>query len=145
MSEEIVEILLVEDSLIDARLTITALRKGGLKHRLTLIRDGAQATEFLFRRRRFAQAPRPDLILLDMLLPKKTGLELLAEVGEDNDLKKIPVVVLTATEDHHTERQCRKHGVEHYIPKPVNVEKFLGVVKKLKHHWHHDLILPSLE
>jgi CheY-like chemotaxis protein len=139
------EILLVEDSLIDARLTIAALRKGGLKHRLTLTRDGAEATEFLFRRGRFAQAPRPDLILLDVVLPKKSGLELLAEVREDDDLKKIPVVVLTAAEDGDTEEQCRNHGVEHYIPKPVNVDKFLGVVKKLKHHWHHDLILPSLE
>jgi len=139
------EILLVEDSLMDARLTIAALRKGGLKHRLTLTRDGEDATEFLFRRGRFALAPRPDLILLDMLLPKRSGLELLADVGENEDLKKIPVVVLTASEDDDTKQQCRKHGVEHYIPKPVNMDKFLGVVKKLKHHWHHDLILPSLE
>lgn len=139
------EILLVEDSLIDARLTIAALRKGGLKHRLTLTRDGAEATEFLFRRGRFALAPRPDLILLDVVLPKKSGLEVLAEVREDSDLKKIPVVVLTAAEDDDTRDQCTNHGVEHYIRKPVNLDKFLEVVKKLKHHWHHDLILPSLE
>lgn len=139
------EILLVEDSLIDARLTIAALRKGGLKHRLTLTRDGAEATEFLFRRGRFAQAPRPDLILLDVVLPKKSGLEVLAEVREDGDLRKIPVVVLTASEDDDTRDQCRNHRVEHYIPKPVNLDKFLEVVKKLKHHWHNDLILPSLD
>jgi len=139
------EILLVEDSVIDARLTIVALRKGGLKHRLTLTRDGAEATEFLFRRGRFAQAPRPDLILLDVVLPKKSGLEVLAEVREDDDLKKIPVVVLTAAEDDDTKYQCERHSVEHYIPKPVNLDKFLEVVKKLKHHWHNDLILPSLE
>lgn len=139
------EILLVEDSLIDARLTIAALRKGGLKHRLTLTRDGAEATEFLFRRGRFGQAPRPDLILLDLVLPKRNGLEVLAEVREDDDLRKIPVVVLTAAEDDDTKDQCKNHGVKHYIRKPVKVDEFLDVVKKLKHHWHYDLILPSLE
>lgn len=139
------EILLVEDSLIDARLTIAALRKGGLKHRLTLARDGAEAADFLFRRGRFALAPQPDLILLDLVLPKKSGLELLAEVREDDDLKNIPVVVLTAAEDDDTKDRCRNHSVEHFIPKPVNLDKFLQVVRKLKHHWHHDLILPSLE
>jgi len=139
------EILLVEDSLIDARLTIGALKEGGLQHRLTLVRDGAEATEFLFRNGRFAQAPRPDLILLDLLMPKKSGLEVLAELREDNDLKKIPVVVLTAAEDDDTKDKCRQFGVENYITKPVDYDKFLTVVKKLKHHWHHDLVLPSLE
>jgi CheY-like chemotaxis protein len=74
------EILLVEDSLLDARLTIHALRRGGLPHRLTLILDGAEAMEFLLQEGRFALAPRPDLILLDLLLPKKSGLEILADL-----------------------------------------------------------------
>ncbi len=140
-----IEILLVEDSLIDARLTIGALREGNLQHRLTLVRDGAEATDFLFQNGRFAHAPRPDLILLDLLMPKKSGLEVLAELGEDGDLRRIPVVVLTAAEDDNTKDKCRHFGVENYITKPVDFDKFLAVVKKLKHHWHHDLILPSLE
>ena len=139
------EILLAEDSLIDARLTIRALKQGGLPHRLTLVRDGAEALEFLFRRGRFAQAPRPDLILLDLLMPEKTGLEVLAELRQDEDLKKIPVVVLTAAEDDDTRNQCRRLGVEHYVTKPADYNKFLEVIRKLRHVWHHDLILPSLE
>jgi CheY-like chemotaxis protein len=139
------EVLLVEDSVIDARLTMGALREGGLQHRLTLVRDGAEATEFLFRTGRFAQAPTPDLILLDLLMPKKNGLEVLAELSEDDDLRKIPVIVLTAAEDDKTKDKCRHFGVENYITKPVDFAKFSEVVRKLKHHWHHDLILPSLE
>lgn len=139
------EILLAEDSLLDARLTIGALRQGGLQHRLTLVRDGAEATEFLFRSGRFAQAPRPDLILLDLLMPKRSGLEVLGELREDNDFERIPVVVLTAAEDDDTKDKCRRFGVENYITKPVDYDKFLAVVKKLKHHWHHDLILPSFQ
>ena len=74
------EILLVEDSLVDARLTIGALEHGGFRHRLTLVRDGEEALEFIFQRGKFAQAPRPDLILLDLMLPRKSGLEVLNEV-----------------------------------------------------------------
>ncbi len=74
------EILLVEDGLVDARLTIGALQHGGFRHRLTLVRDGEEALEFVFQRGKFALAPRPDLILLDLMLPKRSGLEVLHEV-----------------------------------------------------------------
>jgi CheY-like chemotaxis protein len=139
------EILLVEDSLTDARLAIEALKRGGLQHRLTLIRDGQEALEFLFRTGRFAQAPRPDLILLDLLLPKRNGLEVLTEVRGDYELKDIPVVILTATDDEHTQAKCELYDVEHYIKKPVNFDKFLEVVRKLRKHWRRDLILPALD
>ena len=79
----------------------------------------------------------------NIIEPKRTDTNI--RYYTDNDLKKIPVVVLTATEDDHTKDQCANQGVEHYIRKPVNLDKFLEVVKKLKHHWLHDLILPSLE
>src|SRR5689334_18834149 len=93
------EILLVEDGLLDARLTIDALKGGNLQHRLTLVRDGAEALEFLKKEGRFARAPTPDLVLLDLMLPKKTGLEVLAELRSAAEFQELPVVVLTASED----------------------------------------------
>src|SRR6185437_4800433 len=89
------EILLVEDGLVDARVTIAALRKGMIQHRLTLNRDGLEAMEFLRQEGKFARAPRPDLILLALCLPKKDGREVLAEIKADDSLRSIPVVVMT--------------------------------------------------
>jgi CheY-like chemotaxis protein len=139
------EILLVEDSLLDARLTIAALRQGSLQHRLTLVRDGAEALEFLLNEGRFARAPRPDLILLDLLLPKRDGLSVLEEIHNNFELKGLPVVVLTGAENEHTRARCASFGVEHYLTKPVNFVRFLDVVKDFKSHWHQDLILPTLD
>ena len=137
------EVLLVEDSLTDARLTIGALQRGMSQHRLTLVRDGAEAVEFLRQDGVFARAPRPDLILLDLFLPKKDGLEVLSEIKADYDLKDIPVVILTSSEAQEDRSRCELLHVDSYITKPVNVEKFLAVVKKLKHHLQADVIVPS--
>lgn len=139
------EILLVEDSLIDARLTIGALRRGGLQHRLTLILDGGEAMQFLLQEGRFRQAPRPDLILLDLLLPHKSGLDILQDLRGNPQLSDIPVVILTASEDQETRERVESLQVEHFLQKPVNFDRFLQMVKQLKHHWHHDLILPALD
>ncbi|MBP86403.1 MAG: response regulator [Planctomycetaceae bacterium] len=139
------EILLVEDSLMDAHVTINALREGLTQHRLTLIRDGAEALEFVHQSGRFAKAPRPDLILLDLMLPKKCGTEVLDELKADYSLKKIPVVVLTASEDEADKVKCQMLHVDAFITKPVNLDKFLGVVKQLKRFWLNDVILPSLD
>ena len=89
------EILMVEDSLMFARVTMAALKGGNVKHRMTWLTDGVSASDFLFRRGRFKRAPRPDLLLLDLCLPKKDGRELLAEIKSDDDLRSIPVVVMT--------------------------------------------------
>lgn len=139
------EVLLVEDSLPDARLTMGALRSGNVPHRLTLVRDGEEALEFLFREGRFARAPRPDLVLLDLLLPKRDGLEVLAEMRARDDLQTVPVVVLTSSEDEEDRLKSETLGVDSYITKPVDFEKFLGVVKQLRHRWRHDLVLPAME
>lgn len=146
MSNQIVgrpmEILLVEDGLMDARVTIEALRGGGIQHRLTLIRDGEEALAFLHQSGHFARAPRPDLILLDLMLPKKCGVEVLTELRSDPLLKSIPVVVLTASDAADDRTRCELLEVDSYITKPVNLQKFLAVVRQLKRFWLDDVILP---
>jgi CheY-like chemotaxis protein len=139
------EILLVEDSLFYARFTIEALQKGGIQHRLTLIFDGQEALEFLRRQGKFANAPRPDLILLDLQLPKKSGLEVLEELRGDFKLQNIPVVVMTSSESLGDMQECERLGVESYITKPVDLQKFLAVVKELKDCWRTDLLLPVMD
>jgi CheY-like chemotaxis protein len=137
------EILLVEDGLVDARITMSSLSSAAIQHRLTLIRDGAEAMTFLRREGRFARAPRPDLILLDLMLPKKNGIEVLAELRADEQLRRIPVVVLTSSDDEEDRARCASFHVDSYITKPVNQQKFLSVVKELKRFWLDDIILPS--
>ena len=138
------EILLVEDSLVFARITIAALKKGGLSHRLTLVVDGVEALEFLRREGKFARAPRPDLVLLDLGLPKKDGREVLAEIKSDDNLSSIPVVIMTASEHEEDIRECERLGVDAYITKPVDLGKFIDLVKQLKNAWSDDLVLPVL-
>lgn len=136
------EILLVEDSLVDARFTMASLKQGDIRHRLTLVRDGEEALAFLRREGVFARAPRPDLILLDLLLPKLNGLDVLAAARGDEALRDIPVVVLTAAADAEYREQCELLGVEGYITKPVELDKFLRIVRELKDHWRGDLLIP---
>lgn len=138
------EILLVEDSLVFARITIGALKKGGVSHRLTLVVDGVEALEFLRRQGPFSRAPRPDLVLLDLGLPKKDGKAVLAEIRADEELRTIPVVVMTASDDQHDMEECERLGVDCYINKPVDLDKFIGLVKQLKNSWSADLILPAV-
>lgn len=137
------EILLVEDSLVDARLTIEALRRGGIKHRLTIVRDGQEAMEFLHQQGHFARAPRPDLILLDLQLPKKDGRDVLAEVKADLDLQSIPVVILSASQAHEDLLRSELLRVEGYMVKPIDLVKFVQLVRQLKDYWHADVILPT--
>jgi two-component system, chemotaxis family, response regulator Rcp1 len=137
------EILLVEDNLSDARLAIESLRDGQIKHRLTLICDGEEAYEFLNREGRFARAPRPDLILLDLELPKKGGRELLDEIKHDEPLRSIPVVVLTASRIHEEILRAEHLQVESYITKPLALDKFLEVVRQLRRFWLTDMIVPT--
>ena len=133
------EILLVEDNLADARLSIEALKQGQVKHRLTLVRDGEEAMVFLHRQGVFARAPRPDLILLDLYLPKKDGWEVLTEIKSHFDLQRIPVVVLTASKAHEDLLRSRTLKVDSYMTKPVELDKFLAAVKELNRFWLAEL------
>lgn len=138
------EILLVEDGLVDARVTIGALKKGQIQHRMTLILDGAEALEFLHQNGKFARAPRPDLILLDLGLPKIDGRQVLQEVKADETLSSIPVVIMTGSDDEEDRVHSEMLGVDAFITKPVDFEKFLTVIRQLKRYLHADLILPAL-
>lgn len=126
------EIMLVEDSLLDARLTIEALRRCRIHHRLSLFRDGGEAIEFLSRSGVFSRAPRPDVILLDLILPKIDGVELLRELRSTSSLHTIPVVVLTSSDAGEDQLRCEELGVTNYIRKPFHEEKFLAVIRHLK-------------
>ena len=139
------EVLLVEDNLVDARVTIEALKEGDVPCRVSLVVDGEEAMKFLCREGVFARAPRPDLILLDMQLPKKDGPRVLAEIRETEELKRIAVVVLTASRVHKAILEAQKLYVDGYMVKPVNLEQFLGVVKALRQSWLAEIILPPLD
>jgi CheY-like chemotaxis protein len=136
------EILLVEDSLTSARVTIGALKRGQVQHRLTWLTDGSEALEFLDRSGKYARAPRPDLILLDLELPGRDGREVLAEVKGDESLRSIPIVVLTSSTAEEDVETTRRLEVEGYMTKPVDLEKFLSLVRQLERFWHADMILP---
>lgn len=138
------EILLVEDSLTSARVTIGALKRGQVQHRLTWLTDGAEAVEFLERSGKYARAPRPDLILLDLELPGRDGREVLAEIKADDSLCSIPIVVLTSSTAEEDVETTRRLEVEGYMTKPVDLEKFLSLVRQLERFWHADMILPTV-
>lgn len=137
------EVLLVEDSLIDARVAYAALEQAKFRHRLTWVRDGADALEFLRQQGRYLHAPRPDLLLLDLRLPGLDGLEVLEKLREEFNLTTIPVVVLTGSDSREDMQACRAHGVEHYITKPVDVNQFVDVVRELKTCWREGIVLPA--
>ena len=138
------EILLVEDSRTFASITMCALKRGQVDHRLTWLRDGQDALDFLFRHGRFVHAPRPDLILLDLGLPKVDGRELLARIKRDDQLQQIPVVVMTVSEDEEDLLYCERLQVERYLTKPIDLDKFLRLVEELKSYWLDDVVLPTV-
>lgn len=137
------EILLVEDNRQDARLAIEALRDGGIKHRLTLIPNGHEAMMFLHREQRFARAPRPDLILLDLNLPGRDGRDVLLEVKRDYLLKEIPLVILTSSPYEEDQLRGELLHVDGYMTKPLDTRKFIELVRDLMAFLDDDVILPT--
>jgi CheY-like chemotaxis protein len=140
---EPIEILLVEDSPDDADLTIEALRDGRVRNRITHVEDGLDAMAFLRREGRHADAPRPDLILLDLNLPRKSGREVLAEVKQDPDLRRIPVVIMTSSDDEKDILAAYNLYVNCYVTKPVDLDQFITVVKSIEHFWFSIVKLPA--
>jgi len=137
-----VEILLVEDNPGDERLTREALREGKVYHNLHWVKDGVQAMEFLRRQGKYANVPRPDIVLLDLNLPKKDGREVLEEIKTDEDLKRIPVVVLTTSKAEEDVLRTYNLHANCYVTKPVDLEKFIVVVKSIDVFWLTVVTLP---
>jgi chemotaxis family two-component system response regulator Rcp1 len=137
-----IEILLVEDNRADVRLTREALTEGKVRNNLHVAPDGIVALEMLRQKGPSAKAPRPDLILLDLNLPKMNGRELLAEIKKDESLRQIPVVVLTTSEDEEDIVRSYELHANCYVVKPVGLEQFLEVVRQIDSFWLEVVKLP---
>jgi two-component system, chemotaxis family, response regulator Rcp1 len=142
VSSRPVEVLLVEDNPADVRLTREALRDGKVRNNLHVVSDGAAALDFLSRRGPYADAPVPDLILLDLNLPKKDGREVLAEIKADPALCTIPVVVLTTSEAEEDILKSYRLHANCYVTKPVGLEQFIQVVQQIDSFWLEIVKLP---
>jgi two-component system, chemotaxis family, response regulator Rcp1 len=140
-----IEILLVEDNPGDIRLTKEALKEAKVLNTLTVVQDGVEALTCLRRQGQYTDAKRPDLILLDLNLPKKDGREVLAEIKNDEALKFIPVVILTTSQDEQDVLKSYGLHANCYITKPVELEQFISVVKAIEDFWLGIVILPAGE
>ncbi len=137
-----IEILLVEDNPGDVRLTQEALKDGKVLNNLLAVGDGVEAMAFLHREGRFARAKRPDVILLDLNLPKKDGREVLAEIKADPTLMRTPVVVLTSSKAEKDILQAYNLHANSYIIKPVDLDQFIAVIKSIEDFWLTIVKLP---
>jgi chemotaxis family two-component system response regulator Rcp1 len=137
-----IDILLIEDNPGDVRLTKEALHDANVLNTLTVAVDGVEALAALRREGRFADAPRPDIILLDLNLPRKDGREVLAEIKEDPSFRRIPVVVLTTSKAEEDVLRTYNLHANCYITKPVDLEQFITVVKSIEDFWFTVVRLP---
>jgi chemotaxis family two-component system response regulator Rcp1 len=138
-----IEILLVEDSPGDVRLTREALLDAKVHNNLSVVSDGVEALAFLRREGTYAEVSQPDLILLDLNLPKKDGREVLAEIKRDPVLKRIPVVVLTTSEAEQDILESYELHANCYVTKPVDLDQFIRVVRSIEDFWLAIVKLPS--
>lgn len=137
-----IEILLVEDSPADVRLTKEALKEEKIHNNLSVVNDGVEAMAFLHRQGKYSKAARPDLILLDLNLPKKDGREVLKEIKSDKELKAIPVVVLTISKAEEDVIKSYNLHANCYITKPIDLNQFAKVVKTIQDFWLTIVKLP---
>lgn len=138
-----VEFLLAEDNPGDVRLTREALRESKISNNLNVVPDGVEAMAFLRREGQYADAPRPDVILLDLNLPKKDGREVLAEVKVDPNLRLIPVVIITSSEAEQDVLKTYELHANCYVTKPVDLEQFIKVIQSIETFWLTIVTLPS--
>ena len=137
-----INILLVEDNPGDARLTMEALRDAKVRNELSVVVDGVEAMAFLRRENGYAGAPRPDLILLDLNLPRKDGREVLEEIKQDKNLQRIPIAVLTTSQAEKDILTSYDLHANCYITKPVDLDEFMRVVKGIEEFWLSIVKLP---
>jgi two-component system response regulator len=144
MPFEAIEILLVEDNPGDVRLTKEALKDSKLHNNLHVVEDGVEALAFLRREGEYSAMPTPDIILLDLNLPRKSGREVLEEIKNDETLKRIPVVVLTTSDDESDILASYNLHANCYITKPVDLSRFITIVKNIKDFWFTIVKLPPV-
>ena len=137
-----IEILLVEDNLADVRLTAEALKEGNMGSRLNVCRNGIEAMAFLKHEGEYSEAPRPDLILLDLNLPRMDGRDVLTEIKSDDSLGRIPVVILTTSLSEDDIIQSYDLRANCYIQKPVDLEHFIKVIHIIEEFWFKVVALP---
>ena len=137
-----VEILLVEDNPADVRLVREALKESKILNNLSVVEDGVEAMDFLRKKGKYASSVRPDLILLDLNLPKKNGREVLAEVKSDEKLKRLPVVIMTVSDDEKDILLTYNAHANCYIKKPLDFDKFSQVVHAIENFWFTIVCLP---
>jgi chemotaxis family two-component system response regulator Rcp1 len=142
MPERVIDLLLVEDSAADVRLMREALRDSKVVSRLTVATDGVEALALLRLLDRHVVIPRPDLILLDLNLPKKSGRAVLAEIKKDSNLKSIPVIVITSSSAEEDVLQCYNLHANCYITKPLEFGNYVKVIKAIEHFWTGIVTLP---
>lgn len=140
---EPIEILMVDDSMGDVRLAQEALKEARVANRLSIVHDGEQAMAFLRREDGYGDAPRPDLVLLDLNMPRMDGREVLAQIKGDPDLRTIPVVVLTTSEAEADIVKAYDLHANAYITKPVDLEAFLDAVRVVEEFWLTVVRLPG--
>ena len=138
-----IEILLVEDNPGDIILTIDALKEGKVLNNVNVVKDGEQALEYLRKQGNYSSSSIPDIILLDLNLPKKSGLQVLQEIKNDKDLKKIPVVILTSSAADEDVIIAYDNYVNCYIRKPVDLNSFMEVINKIEDFWLSFVKLPN--
>lgn len=137
-----IEILLIEDNPGDIRLTVEAFKEIKLLNNLYVVEDGIEAIAYLKNEGKYKKQPRPDLILLDLNLPKKDGREVLGEIKKDNDLKRIPVIILTISQADEDIITTYNLHANCYVNKPINMEQFVKVVKSIGDFWFSIVKLP---
>ncbi len=137
-----IEILLVEDNPGDARLAKEALKDSKLRNNLRVVNDGVEAMDFLYQRGKFVDSLRPDLILLDLNLPRKDGREVLAEIKTSDGLKRIPVVIVTISRAEEDILRTYDLHANCYISKPLDLDQFIKVVKSIEDFWLTIVKLP---
>jgi len=137
-----IEVLMVEDNPGDVRLTREALKGGKVLHHMHVVEDGVAALDFLYRRPPYQEVPRPDLILLDLNLPRKDGREVLAAIKADPDLKTIPVVILTTSQAEEDVVRAYRLSANCYVTKPVDFDQFTHIVKAIEQFWFTVVTLP---
>lgn len=143
MSSRPIEILLVEDNPGDVRLTQEVLKEGKVHNKLSIVENGVEALSFLRKEENYENSPTPDLILLDLNLPKKDGREVLVDIKNDDELKRIPVVVLTTSQAEEDVLKVYDLNANCYVSKPVDLGQFIDVVKSIEDFWLSIVKLPT--